>query len=130
VVSQCIINYYETAGHKLVDSALWLVISQELPIMLLMYLVRRPPSYKRTVVQDCSSRAYLHVQMIQATTFSFYYLQQATVKGLISIERCEFTHYFLLAFAVLTPILAVCTWKLPPSTPTNFIRCLPFSFLF
>jgi hypothetical protein len=40
VVSQCIINYYETAGHKLVDSALWLVISQELPIMGLMYLVR------------------------------------------------------------------------------------------
>jgi len=99
VLSQCIINYYETAGHKLVDSALWLVISQELPIMILMYL------------------------MIIATTFSFYGLQQSTAKGLISIERCEFIHYFLLAFAVVSPLLAVCTCKLPP-TQSTFILFL------
>jgi hypothetical protein len=55
-------------------------------------------------------------QMVQATTFSFFYLQRCTIRGMVSIERCEFIHYFLLAFAVITPILAVCTWELPPST--------------
>jgi hypothetical protein len=40
---------------------------------------------------------------------------------MVSIERCEFIHYFLLAFAVITPILAVCTWELPPSTCLSLI---------
>jgi hypothetical protein len=59
--------------------------------------------------------------MVQATTFSFFYLQRCTIRGMVSIERCEFIHYFLLAFAVITPILAVCTWELPPSTCLSLI---------
>lgn len=94
VVTQFLITYYESSGRQIVDTVFLLVISQDIPLTAVFYAVA------------------LLIAMCVPT------LQKMVLWGWITIYQCEVLHYFVLCFSVLTPILCVEYWRLPPTQAT------------